>query len=195
MAFVSNNRDNKLYLCDANGINGYSYIKTYNDSGVKLASGSYTTVNMTGSNYLEISPMVGDLSYSGSRRDATPVMHRGSIFTVTYGDDQPLSGSFSVKKYDARMASAATTFQAHINRGYIHENWTSAWTVPGPANLEFYYNLVQITEATDRGDASDHVLVFGRVRLTSDLAEGAEGDAITFNFTSFFPEPFVGNAT
>lgn len=185
MAFIQTSRDKRLYLADAGGVAAKSYVD---------ATG--TTINMTGSNYIEVYPTVGDLQVNVPRRDATPQYHRGTIIDYTVGDDQPITGSFTCKLNDQTVAASAKLYQLHASRGtgYIFANWTSddmSTGAPQAIANEMLFMLVEVTERTDRGDASDHVRVLRHCRITANTAEAMDGDTLSFDFTSYAPDVYT----
>ncbi|MBC8425450.1 hypothetical protein H8E07_15125 [bacterium] len=152
--------------------------------------GTLTFEDNGAGNTLTVQYEAGDLSFTVNGEGVNNFLDRGLIGSppsVRYGDDQPVTGSFTAYLRDLSDAAYATLEEIILRSGDVGANWVSTMG----ANGEVFTLTLRFTiEGTDHGDASDHVLTFDYANVTGTMAEG-DPDTISINFTAYEVRPTV----
>jgi len=132
----------------------------------------------------------GDLSITVAGRTVSLYLDRGVMSdppAIRYGDDQPMSGSFTCQLRDATDAATETILDILTQGGHVASTWVST----GGANAEvFTVDLTWTIEGTDHGDAADHTIVLKHCYVTGSVADGDPG-TVSVTFTSYDLYPTV----
>lgn len=141
-------------------------VKTKRDLTISFADNS----GFGGANVLTVAFEPGDFAMSAPQEARNNFLDRGRLVSsVRYGDDQPLTGSFSAYFRDATDSSEATLFDLVNQAGYVAANWVSTLG----ANAEVFAVDLQVAiEGSDHGDGADHAIVVEDVSLDYALADG-----------------------
>jgi hypothetical protein len=141
-------------------------------------------------NSYAISYEQGDFSLTIPGRTINVFLDRGVLGatpSVRWGDDQPMSGSFTAYMRDANDAAAAILFNLATETGWANSNWTSTLG----SNAEVFTVEMELTiEGTDHGDAADHTITIDHCALSVQFAEG-DPNLLTINFVSYDLYPTV----
>lgn len=153
-------------------------VKNFRD-GKLVFSDSTTPTPIT----LEVMYEAGDLSLSGiteGQTEVTTYLDRGELGSLRKTSRTFITGSFTAHFTDMRSAEktllALSTWTGPFS--------TAVQSLPG-SDVKTYKTLVWTVEGTQFGDAADHILTVGDVRIdTCDVAEG-DPNAYTINFTAY----------
>jgi len=152
--------------------------------------GTITFSDFGGTNSYEVAFEAGDLNVAIPGRVVNVFFDRGEFGAtpcIRYGDDQPMTGTFTAYLRDATDATAAALMDFLTQSGFVDANWTSTLG----ANSEVFLVAVDFAiEGTDHGEAADHGLGFNHCYLTGSIAEG-DPSVITVTFTSYAVYPTV----
>lgn len=152
-------------------------IKTKRDVSIILADNS----GFGGSNVYTISAEPGDLNLSIPKQARNNFLDRGLLVSsVRYGDQQPVTGSFSAYFRDATDASVATLMDLLCDSGYVDTGWVS--TLGSSAEV-MSYDLRIAIEGSDHGDGADHSITVADVSLDGSWADG-DPISVSVNFQS-----------
>ena len=156
-------------------------VKTKRDGSITIADG--------GANTFTVDFEAGDLSLSIPGAAANNFLDRGRITatpSVRYGDDQPVTGSFTAYLRDLSDASYETLTEILCQTGQVASTWGSTLG----ANAEvFTVKITWTIEGTDHGDAADHVCVLNHCYASGGSLSEGDPNTISFNFTSFSVYP------
>jgi len=141
-------------------------VKVKRDGLISLADNS----GFGGANTLDIAYEPGDFSMNAPQESRNNFLDRGRLVSsVRYGDDQPLTGSFSAYFRDATDAGVATLFDVLNQSGFAGSNWVSTLG----ANAEVFAVDLRLTiEGSDHGDGADHTVTITDVSLDYTFTEG-----------------------
>jgi hypothetical protein len=138
----------------------------------------------------EVAFEAGDLSLTIPGRTVNLFLDRGVMNDppqIRYGDDQPITGTFTAQLRDTSDAAVATLLDILNQTGYVGSTWVSRTG----ANAEvFTVRLTWVIEGTDLGDANDHSIELDHCYVTGSVADGDPG-TVTINFTSYVVYPTV----
>jgi hypothetical protein len=153
-------------------------VKTKRDGLISICDDS----GFAGSNTLDLAFEPGDFSMNAPQENRLNFLDRGRLVSsVRYGDDQALTGSFSVYFRDTTDAAAATLMDILNQSGYVS---TAPWVGTLGANAEVFTCDLRLTiEGTDHGDAADHTITITDVSFDYTMAEG-DPNVITVNWQS-----------
>jgi hypothetical protein len=113
----------------------------------------------------------------------------GATPSLRYGDEQPMSFTFTANFRDTTDAAAATLMDILNRTGWVAG--AGGWVSSLGANQEvFCVDLLFTIEGTDHGDAADHTLTLKHCALSGSLAEG-DPNVLTINGTAFSQYPVV----
>lgn len=160
-------------------------VKTKRDGTITLRDGT----SPTPLEYV-VAFEAGDLNVAIPGRTVNLFLDRGVMTdppAIRYGDDQPMTGSFTAQLREVTDASVSTLVDVLTQSGYFASDWVSR----GGANAEV--KTVQITwdiEGTDLGDASDHQIVCDHCYVTGSVADG-DPVTISVSFTAYDLYPTV----
>jgi hypothetical protein len=103
----------------------------------------------------------------------------GSTPSIRFGDEAPMSGSFSGYLRDVYDATYATLF------GILTDQPPAGWTPTMGATSEVKtWQVVYTIEGTNHGDSADHTITMNHCRLTGSLTEGYPIN-LACNFTAY----------
>ena len=107
--------------------------------------------------------------------------------SIRYGDDQPMSGSFSGYLRDLSDAGYATLESILMQAGYILSTWVGTMGATGEVKT---YSLAWTIEGSDHGDGADHTCTLPYCAFSGSVKEGAPG-SVDMSFTSYALYPTV----
>lgn len=151
-------------------------VKTKRDGTIKFS-------DLGASNEYTVAYEAGDLSIDIPGPTVTNSLDRGIMGatpSLRYGDDQPMTGSFTAQLRDISDATDETLFELIAKSGAV-----AGWTSTLGANAEVAAVTLTFTiEGTDHGDAADHVVVCNHCVVTGGISEG-DPSTISISFTSY----------
>ena len=151
-------------------------VKTKRDGTISFA-------DLGASNTYTVAYEAGDLTIDIPGPTVTNSLDRGIMGatpSLRYGDDQPMTGSFTAQLRDISDATDQTLFELIAKSGAIG-GWTS--TLGANAEVAAVTLTFQI-EGTDHGDAADHTIVCNHCVVTGGISEG-DPSTISISFTSY----------
>ena len=132
----------------------------------------------------------GDLSLTIAGATIVNPLDRGQFGatpSLRYGDDQPVTGSFTAYLRDLNDAAVSTLENLVTQSGYVGSDWVSTL---GANSEVFTVTLAWTVEGTDHGDPGDHTLTCNHCVVTGGFSEG-DPDSISISFTSYDLFPTV----
>lgn len=151
-------------------------VKTKRDGTIKFS-------DLGASNEYTVAYEAGDLTIDIPGPTVTNSLDRGIMGatpSLRYGDDQPMTGSFTAQLRDISDATDQTLFELIAKSGAI-----GGWTSTLGANAEVAAVTLTFTiEGTDHGDAADHTVVCNHCVVTGGISEG-DPSTISISFTSY----------
>ena len=155
-----------------------SVVKNFRD-GTLVISDATTPTPIT----LTVQYEAGDFSLSGANEGNTEVttyLDRGDLGSLRKTSRSFPSGSFSAHFTDLRSGEKTLWGLATWSGPFA----TAISSLTG-SDAKTYKTLVWTVEGTNFGDAADHILTLGDVRIDSvDVAEG-DPNSYTINFTVY----------
>lgn len=152
--------------------------------------GTLTIYDNGRSNSYTVSFEAGDFSLSIPGRQANVFPDRG-VFgatpSVRWGDDQPMTGSFTAYLRDGNDAAVAALINILTETGWWASNAVS--TLGTNAEVKTW-ELLYTFEGTDHGDAADHTIAVDHCALTGSVTEG-DPSVLSISFTAFQLYPTV----
>jgi hypothetical protein len=143
-----------------------------------------------GTNTLTVAYENGDMAIDIPGRTVSVFLDRGkfgSTPSLRYGDDQPVTFSFTAHLRDLSDAAAGTLMDIISNGGHFAASWVSR----GGSAAEVKTVQVTLTiEGTNHGDAADHTIVMDHCHLTGSISEG-DPDTISLSGTAYIQYPTV----
>jgi hypothetical protein len=159
--------------------------KHLRDGTLRLVSGSnsYTVKYEDGDMKLDIpGPTVEHYLDRGRLADEL-----GGEPSLRYGDDQPMTGSFSCRLRDLGTSAILTASQFISKTGYYMDLWGSTMGPAGEVKtLDLYWDIAGVTH----GDLANRTLLLPWTYISGAVEEGRP-NRITFNFTSYCLYPVV----
>lgn len=156
-------------------------VKTKRDGTITITDG--------GANTFTVAYEAGDLNISIPGAAANNFLDRGQITatpSVRYGDDQPVTGSFTAYLRDLSDAAYETLTEIICQTGHVGTTWVS--TLGASAEV-FTCKITWTIEGSDHGGGeTDHVCVLNHCYVTGSLAEG-DPNTVSLDFTSFSVYP------
>jgi hypothetical protein len=153
--------------------------------------GTLTFSDLAAANSYTVSFEAGDLNLTIPGATVNNFLDRGRFPAgnpaIRYGDDQPLTGTFTAYLRDISDAVDVTLTEILLQSGAVASGWTSTMGVNGEV---FALKLTWTIAGVIHGDASDHVLELDHCYVTGSLGEG-DPDTVTINFTSYTSYPVV----
>ena len=140
-----------------------------------------------GVNSLTVAFEAGDLSLSIPGPGINNFLDRGRIGAtpaIRYGDDQPITGTFTAYLRDFDDGGTGTTgtlAEIIAQSGVVASTWVSTMGANGEVQT---YTLTWTVEGTDHGDPNDHVCQLDFCAFTGSISEG-DPDTISLSFTSY----------
>ena len=160
-----------------------SIIKTKRDGTILIEDGTAITPLA-----ITVSYEQGDLSVEIPGRTVNNFLDRGEfgeIPSLRWGDDQPITWSFTANLRDLTDDAAGTLMDIITDSGYVGSDWVS--TLGANAEVKTF-KLTFTIEGTDHGDAADHTLEMNHCVVTGSISEG-DPDTISLSGTSFIVYP------
>lgn len=154
-------------------------VKVKRDGTLVLSDGSGTAKTYT------VSAEPGDFSLAIPMETKNDFLDRGRLVgSVRYGDDQPLTGSFSVYFRGGVTADGASAALLNILDGTIRAVGTNPWVSTLGASAEvFALDIIMSIEGTDHGDGADHSITIPDCSFDFSISEG-DPNTISVNFRS-----------
>lgn len=146
--------------------------------------GKITLRDNAAAHTLEVAFEAGDLNITIPKTTVSLELDRGSIGSppdIRYGDDAPITGTFTARLRDLSDAAYATLESILMESGFVSTDWVSTMGANGEV---FTLDILWEIEGTDHGDATDHSLILPYCYITGSLAEG-DSDIINISFTSY----------
>ena len=134
----------------------------------------------------------GDLSIDIPQETIVNTLDRGRLGatpSLRYGDDQPITGSFTAHLRDLSDASYATLEEIVMQSGDVGSNWGSTMGANGEV---FTLDLTWTIEGTDHGDSADHAIKLPFTVVRGGFAEG-DPNVVNISFTSYVNRPTIVN--
>lgn len=139
--------------------------------------------------------LMGDLSFSIPGRAINSHLTKGQFASsvggtpdLSYGADQPITGSFSFHLRDISDASYATELEFCLGpSGLVSTGWTG--TLGSSHPVQDTWRLKWTIDGTDFSEA-DHWIRFRHAQVRGDVTNSVEGISATGNFTDYevYPE-------
>jgi hypothetical protein len=152
--------------------------------------GTLTLLDSGGSNSVVVAYEAGDLAITIPGPTVESFLDRGqfaSTPSLRYGDDQPMTFTFSAYHRDVSDASFITLESILCNSGVFASTWVS--TLGSSAEVKTVTARWDI-EGTNHGDASDHRIEMNYCFVTGSISEGVP-NTISVSGTSFDLYPTV----
>lgn len=152
--------------------------------------GTLTFSDLAGANSYTVSYEAGDLSLTVAGATVNNFLDRGRMPnppSIRYGDDQPLTGTFTAYLRDMSDAVDVTLFEILTQTGVVGASWVSTMGATGEV---FTLKLTWTVAGTIHGDAADHVCELDHCYVTGSVSEG-DPDTISISFTSYVLYPDV----
>lgn len=160
-------------------------VKTKRDGTITFRDGTTPTAEE-----YTIAFEAGDLNIAIAGRTVNLFLDRGVMTdppSIRFGDDQPMSGTFTAQLRDLNDAAVATLTDFLTNTGFFATDWVSR----GGPNAEVKtVQIIWTIAGLDHGDPADHTISADHCYLTGSIADG---DPVTLSvaFTSFDLFPLV----
>lgn len=151
--------------------------KVRRDGVIKLKDGtSPTPVSLT-VDYEE-----GNFAFEQTKSDRTVIRDRGTIVSVRRGDDQPITGSFTIYMRQFTSSSAGSVLDFINKTGSYSANVSASSSV---ATDEYAINIVFEVDGDAVGDTDgDTLATFDTCICTASFSEG-DPNTITVSFECF----------
>ena len=146
--------------------------------------------DLAAANTYTVSFEAGDLNLTIPGATVNNFLDRGRLTSppsIRYGDDQPITGSFSGYLRDISDVAYATLTEILTQTGEVGASWTSTMGANGEV---FALKITWTIAGLIHGDASDHVVELDHCYVTGSLAEG-DPDVVNLDFTSYVLYPTV----
>ncbi len=152
-------------------------VKTKRDGIISIADNS----GFAGGNVLTVAYEPGDFAFTVAKTTRNDFLDRGRLTpSVRFGDDQPVTGTFSAYFREATDAAVDTLMDLLNESGNVDSTYVSTLG----ANAEVFACDVRLTiEGTDHGDGADHTITITDCSFDYSFAEG-DPDMISVNWRS-----------
>jgi hypothetical protein len=151
--------------------------KVRRDGVIKLRDGTTPTPVSLTVDYEE-----GNFSFEQTKADRTIIRDRGTIKSVRKGDDQPITGSFTIYMRQFTSSSAGSVLDFINKTGSYSSNVSASSTV---STDEYSINIVFEVDGNAVGDSDgDTLATFDTCICTASFAEG-DPNTITISFECF----------
>ena len=151
--------------------------KVRRDGVIKLRDGTTPTPI-----YLTVDYEEGNFSFEQTKSDRTIIRDRGTIKSVRRGDDQPITGSFTIFMRQFTSPSAGSVLDFINKTGSYSGNVSSSSAV---STDEYAINIVFEVDGNAVGDSDgDTLATFDTCICTASFAEG-DPNTITVSFECF----------
>ena len=139
--------------------------KVRRDGVIKLRDGTTPTPVSLTVDYEE-----GNFSFDQTKADRIVIRDRGTIGSVRKGDDQPITGSFTIYMRQFTSASAGSVLDFINKTGSYSSNVSSSSTV---STDEYAINIVFEVDGDAVGDTDgDTIATFDTCICTASFSEG-----------------------
>lgn len=132
----------------------------------------------------------GDLSFTIGGATVNNFLDRGRLTSppaIRYGDDQPITGTFTGMLRDLSDATDVTLFEILAQSGAVGSGWTSTMGVNGEVfTLKIRWEIAGVIH----GDPSNHSCEFDHSVVTGSVSEG-DPDVLNLSWTSYILFPVV----
>ncbi len=158
-------------------------VKTKRDGSIKFADNG-------AANELTVAFEAGDLSIDIPQETIVNSLDRGrfgSTPSLRYGDDQPITGSFTAQLRDLSDAAYATLEEILMQSGDVGTNWVSTMGATGEV---FTLDITWTIEGTNHGDSADHAITLPFSVVRGGFSEG-DPNTINVSFTSYANRPTI----
>ena len=147
------------------------------DGVIKLRDGTTPTPISLTVDYEE-----GNFSFEQTKSDRTIIRDRGTIKSVRRGDDQPITGSFTIFMRQFTSSSAGSVLDFINKTGSYSGNVSSSSAV---STDEYAINIIFEVDGDAVGDSDgDTLATFDTCICTASFAEG-DPNTITISFECF----------
>lgn len=151
--------------------------KVRRDGVIKLRDGTTPTPVSLTVDYEE-----GNFSFEQTKSDRTIIRDRGTIKSVRRGDDQPITGSFTIFMRQFTSSSAGSVLDFINKTGSYSGNVSSSSAV---STDEYAINIIFEVDGDAVGDSDgDTLATFDTCICTASFAEG-DPNTITISFECF----------
>ena len=151
--------------------------KVRRDGVIKLRDGTTPTPISLTVDYEE-----GNFSFEQTKSDRTIIRDRGTIKSVRRGDDQPITGSFTIFMRQFTSSSAGSVLDFINKTGSYSSNVSASSAV---STDEYAINIVFEVDGDAVGDSDgDTLATFDTCICTASFAEG-DPNTITISFECF----------
>lgn len=151
--------------------------KVRRDGVIKLKDGTTPTPVSLTVDYEE-----GNFSFEQTKADRTIIRDRGTIKSVRKGDDQPITGSFTIYMRQFTSSSAGSVLDFINKTGSYSSNVSASSAV---STDEYAINIVFEVDGDAVGDSDgDTLATFDTCICTASFAEG-DPNTITISFECF----------
>jgi len=130
----------------------------------------------------------GDFSYSQPKPDRVVIRDRGIIVGSRKGDDQPITGSFTV---DFRAWTDSASGKASLIDFMDGTGGASSVTKADVAHEEHNLDMVVTIEGSDHTETTDHTATFSSCIFTYDFSEG-DPDRLSVSFECYGGVVYTG---
>jgi hypothetical protein len=134
--------------------------------------GTLTISDNGGSNSCVVAYEAGDFSLTVPGPTVENYLDRGafgSTPSLRYGDDQPMTFTFTAQLRDLSDGSYITLESILLNSGYFASTWVSTLGATGEVKT---VTMQWDIEGTNHGDSTDHRIVCNFCFITGSLGEG-----------------------
>lgn len=164
--------------------------------------GTLTISDAASAHSLTVAYEQGDFNLTIPGPTVNNFLDRGEIGaapSLRYGDDAPMTFSFSAQLRDLADASYITLESIITNSGYFASTWVSTNSnTDGDSGTTYTTTTSRLKtvtvlltiEGTNRGDSTDHTISLPMCIITGSIAEG-DPDTISISGTSYAPWPTV----
>lgn len=151
--------------------------KVRRDGVIKLRDGTSPTPISLTVDYEE-----GNFSFEQTKSDRTIIRDRGTIKSVRRGDDQPITGSFTIYMRQFTSSSAGSVLDFINKTGSYSSNVSASSAV---STDEYAINIVFEVDGDAVGDSDgDTLATFDTCICTASFSEG-DPNTITVSFECF----------
>lgn len=151
--------------------------KVRRDGVIKLRDGTTPTPISLTVDYEE-----GNFSFEQTKSDRTIIRDRGTIKSVRRGDDQPITGSFTIFMRQFTSSSAGSVLDFINKTGSYSSNVSASSAV---STDEYAINIIFEVDGDAVGDSDgDTLATFDTCICTASFAEG-DPNTITISFECF----------
>jgi len=159
-------------------------VKTKRDGTIKIQDSG-------GTNSYTVAYEAGDLNITIPGPAVNVFLDRGrfgSTPSVRFGDDQPITFTFSAYLRDTTDAAAASLNDVIQKTGWVASNWVPVNGALASTEVKLW-DIVFTIEGNDHGEAADQTITIRNCWLTGNIAEG-DPSTISVSGTAFdlYPE-------